>query len=207
MSFESEYHAAKLQELRKSNANDEAFIRGMKEEVKSMLSLILLPTCQSVVAQVNAAGHRMTPDDNRTNLGQLRVGYSCATPELGEMSALVFDLTISVVAVEEDAVPLPTTQDTENHIEIEDLSRDTLAHLLNTGEKVREIKERMERATEHSWLLNIKPTWNDLANRLRSVGYNFQNCFIDEGALDIRDSELRIHIGLSAIVTAIFSTE
>lgn len=207
MSFESEYHAAKLQDLRKSNANDEAFIRGMKEELNSMVSLIFLSTCQSVVAQLDAVGHRMTPDDNRTNLSQLYVRYSCGSPEPGEMSALAFELVVSVVTVEEDAVPLPTTQDADNHIEFDDVSRDTLAHLLSAGENVREIKRRIEGAAEYSWLLNIKPTWDSFASRLRSMGYNFQSCFVDEGALDIRDSGLRIHIGLSAIVTAIFIIE
>lgn len=208
MSFESEYHATKLRELRSTNADDEAFIRGIKEELESVLSLIFLPTCQSVVAQINAVGYGMMPDDTRTSQDRLCVGYVRAPSEPREIRALVFELMTTVVTVEEGAVPLPTTPDGEERIEIEDVSPDALAHLRGTGAEVREVQRRMERAAESRWLLNIKPTWDGFVNRLQSIGYNFQSVYLDEEcSLDIRDWELRIHIGLSAIVAAIAAAE
>lgn len=103
-SFESHYHAAELRELRKANANDEAFVGGIKDELQAMLSSIVGPTSRSVVARINAVGHRLTPNDAREHPTELCVGYACATPGPGQMRELLFELWVSVVTVDEDAV-------------------------------------------------------------------------------------------------------
>lgn len=206
-SFEEHHHAAELRELRKVNANDEAFVGGIKDELQAMLSSIVGPTSRSVVARINAVGHRLTPNDAREHPTELCVGYACATPGPGQMRELLFELLVSVVTVDEDAVPLPTEPDADEHIEIEAVSPEALAERLRAGEGVRDVERRLERAAEYRWLLNVQSTWDEFVDRLQSIGYDFQQVFLDECALDIRDSALRIHVGLSAIVRAIAPTE
>jgi hypothetical protein len=206
MNFEAKHHAERLQEIRKSGANDGDFLREIEEELRSVLLPTLLTSCESIVKIMQSLAHGIIFDPARTDLLDLRVGYSHqAIPEPGELSMVVFQLTTSVVTVAEGAAPLPAPPITDSQTDIGAVSREALSGLLATSENVREVKRRTENTIEQFWLMRICPTWSDFVSRLESIGYNFHRCFLYEGALDVRDLDLRVHVGLSAIVTAIIA--
>ncbi|MCA9697808.1 MAG: hypothetical protein KC431_09815 [Myxococcales bacterium] len=202
MSFESQYHAAALRALRESNLDDREFIDGMTRELSLTLSSIFLPSCEFVANGIILAGHRLR-NDKPWDGSKLRVGYACtSSPQRGELRTLGFDLLGSAVTVVEHAPLLPPAPAAID-LRFDPISREALATKLGAGVPARTIAKEVRHVAENAWQAFLRPTWSRLGNRLCSMGYNFQQVHLLDESLDMRDLELRVHIGWTGIITAV----